>query len=187
MIARATQPPAEVPREIPLQPGAGLRTGRNPLGTWVEGLGNGSDFRHPFLVTAGSADARISRGLILAETGIEPTIGDVPIGGDKQRRVPVLRLDASLVNDRKESWVCVEVTPDAEGKVADAKGGLVDGAKVEVVQRAAPFVTQGDTGRAPLAMLLYGRKVPQVFQIAMFHFRYETTLPVNGRRRHWFL
>jgi hypothetical protein len=161
--------------------------GRNPLGTWVEGLGNGSDFRHPFQVTAGSADARVSPGLILAETGIVPVIGEVPLGGDKQRRAPVLKLDASLVNERKESWVCVEVTPDDEGKVATEGGKLVDGAKVEVVQRAAPFVTAGTTGRAPLAMLLYGRRVPQVFQIAMFHLRYETSQPTEGRRRHWFL
>lgn len=176
------------PREIPLQAGSGLRMGRNALGAWVEGPGNGTDFRHPFMVTVGSASARISRGLIVAETGIEPTIGGVPLGGDKKRRVPVLRLEASLVNDRQESWVCVEVTPDAEGKVADAKGVLVAGAKVEVVQRAAPVVTEGVTGRAPLAMLLYGeRQVPQVFQIAMFHYRYMTTLPVHGRRRHWFV
>lgn len=158
-----------------MRPGANLRGGSNPLGMWFEGPANGSDFRHPCLVTATAAVARIASGLILAETGVQPSGSP-------------LKLSASIVNAANESWVCVEVTPTAEGKVVGADGKLLDGVKVEVVQRSVPIVTTGATGRAPLALLFYGEgSSPKVTQIAMFHLRYETSQPVDGPRRHFFL
>jgi predicted RNA-binding protein YlqC (UPF0109 family) len=150
---------------------------------WIEGPTMGSDFRHPFLVTATASVARVSSGLILAEAGIEPVIGGKPLVDG-----PTLKLSSSLVNSQQESWVCVEVTPDSEGKVVGADGKLVDGALVEVVQSASPFASNGAKGRAPLAMLFYGAgTTPQVVQIAMFHLRYETNQPAEGPRRHYFL
>ena len=160
-----------------------MRAGTNSLGMWLEGPANNSDFRHPFLVTATSSVARVSSGLILAESGIEPVIG-----GKALVDGPTLKLSSSLVNSQQESWVCVEVTPDSEGKVAGADGKLLDGALVAVVQSASPYATTGPKGRVPLALLFYGAgRTPLVVQIAMFHLRYETNQPAEGPRRHFFV
>jgi len=145
--------------------------------------GGGVDFRHPFLVTAGAKEARVAAGLILANIAVQPLIGSVPIGGDDKRQQPVLRLDASLINEANESWVCVEATPDAEGNL-DEKG---EASKVEVVQSRHPIADVGPTGRTPLALLVRRGTGWQVFQIAMFHLRYVTSQPANGPRRHFFL
>jgi hypothetical protein len=100
-----------------------------------------------------------------------------------------LKLDASLVNERGESFICLEVTPDAEGKVSEADGSLRDGASVVVVQSDVPMLTVGEKGRTPLAMLVYreGATRPEVHQIAFFHFRYESAQPASGQRRHFFV
>jgi hypothetical protein len=183
MIVRPELQPAVLAPAPELRPGANVRMGRNPLGTWMEGPGGAGDFRHPFTVTA-SAVARVSKGLILADIAVEPLIGSVPIGGDAKRPQPTLKLSSSASNRLGESWICVEVTPDEEGKL-DPEGKR---SKVEVVQRESPFVTLGATGRAPLALLVYKDERPQVFQIAMFHLRYETSLNrETGERKHFFL
>jgi len=184
MIPRQTPPPTKPEPVPPMRVSAGMRMGSNPLGFWMEGpAGGGADFRHPWTVYAGGAGARVSSGLILAEIAVEPVIGTVSIGGDDQHPQPVLKLDASLANDLGESWVCVEVTPDADGKL-DPEGKK---SKVEVVHRDHPIVAAGKTGCTPLAILVWKKGRPQVFQIAMFHFRYETSVPSTGPRKHFFL
>lgn len=184
MIVRP-QPRPVVPPTMPaLRPGANVRMGRNPLGVWMEGPSGGGDFRHPYLVTASASGARVGKGLILGNIAVEPRIGRVLIGGDENNPQPVLKLNPALVNERGESWVCVEVTPDADGKL-DEKG---ETSTVEVAQRDFPFVTEGETGRAPLALLVYNEDRPRVFQIAMFHYRYQTSLGTGegARRKHFF-
>gem|GEM_PF-3747708 len=39
--------------------------------------------------------------------GLEPTIGGVPIGGEKGKPPPTLKLDGSKYDDEGKSWVCV--------------------------------------------------------------------------------
>lgn len=165
-----------------MRAGASVRIGSNALGIWVEGPSGGADFSHPFTVLYGGGVARVSKGLILGDVAVEPRIGDVPISGDDERPAPTLAIDPALVNERGESWVCVEVTPDAEGKLSGKT------AKIEVVQRDHPIVTLGGTGRAPLAMLIFraGSESARVLQIAMFHFRYATSQPATSRRAHFF-
>lgn len=177
MIAR---PPAEEiqPGSQPqLRPGANVMMGSNPLGSWIEGPGGGgADFRHPYLVTVGGGEARVGAGLIIANISVQ-------IGGDEKHPQPALNIDSSLVNARSESWVCVEVTPDIDGKLDEEHKK----SKVVVVQRAHPVVVEGETGRAPLALLFFREGEAQVFQVAMFHLRYETSKAADGRRRHFFL
>lgn len=176
-------PPRDVPvtqSEVPLRPGGGLRIGRNALGMWMEAPGGTADFRHPWLATVGGGRARIAVGYIIGEIAVEPVIGQVPIGGDERRPAPSLRLDEGVVNAAGESWICAEVTPDAEGKLGET-------AVVEIVQRDHPMLTQGKTGRAPLALLVRRGETWQVFQIAHFHLRYVTSLPKSGARNHFFL
>lgn len=185
MITRMPPPPPEPPRNPPLRPGANMRAGSNRLGMWLDVQTNGSDFRHPWMVTAFIKRVRVGSGLILAEAGIEPTIEGVPLSGTATEPVPTLALDDANISPTLESYVCVEVTPGEGGKVADGEG-LVGAAKVEVVHRAEPYLTTGPTGRAPLALIFHGGVTPRVVQIAMFHFRYETNQPADGPRRHFF-
>lgn len=183
MIARTPMKPPSQKQVPPLRAGSNLRQGSNLLGTWFSARSGGSDFSHPFTVTVAGGAAYVSRGFVYAgDDGVEPRIGSVPIGGDERHGAPTLRLDAGIVNDRKESWVCVEVTPDEDGKLGEK-------AKVEVVQREHPSVPIGDTGRTPLALLLYeSGDVPQVWQIAYFHFHYITTPAAEKKQRgHFFL
>ena len=60
--------------------------------------------------------------------------------------------------------------------------------KAEVVQRDAPTLMGGKTGRTPLAMLRYKSSTsrPEVFQIAFFHLRYKAG-GTPEKRRHFFL
>lgn len=189
MIARASQGASVAPQgEAPLRVGAGALLGRNALGTWIAAPQGGADFSHPFTVTVAGDVAWVSRGVIVAERAIEPRIGRVPIGGTDSEPQPVVKLSITKSTAQKESWVCVEVTPTAEGKLTDEEGALLPGVVVEVVQRDAPSVMAGKTGRAPLALLSYEDPgAPRVWQVAMFHFRYETVQAAEGPRRHYFL
>lgn len=180
MIARPAPSQEKPPNTPPMRAGANVLMGRNPLGMWMDGPSGKADFSHPFTVQAGGAGARVGKGLVIGNVSVEPVIGKAPIGGDG-KTPPVLKLNASLVNDRGESWVCVEVTPDDDGKLDGKK------AKIEVVQRDHPIALTGKTGRTPLAMLLRKNDSWRVFQIAMFHLRYETSLPAKGPRTHFFL
>ena len=183
MIVRPLTPSPAPTKTAPIQPGANMSMGRNPLGFWFNGPVASVDFSHPFTIQPGAGGIRVSKGLILADISVEPLIRSVPISGDDKQAAPVLKLDPSLVNDSKESWVCVEVTPNADGKL-DPAGKA---SKVEVVQRDFPILTEGVTGRAPLALISFQKVSPQFFQIAMFHLRYVTSQPAQGPRKHFFL
>jgi hypothetical protein len=185
MIPRVENQPAALPPTPPLRVGVNVQMGQNPLGMWVQGPSGGGDFRHPFPVTVSGSSARVGHGLIIANVSVEPLIGRVPVSGDARRPQPRLKLSREMVNSRGESWVCVEVTPDADGNL-DEEG---EASTVEVVQRESPLVTEGTTGRAPLALLVLRKELWQVHQIAMFHYRYETSLPTaeGARRKHFFL
>ena len=181
MIARPPQQPEQPTPSVPLRPGANVLLGSNPLGIWISGpAGGGGSFSHPFTVMVSGNMARVSRGIVFANIGLEPVIGKVPIGGDKTKRQPSLELNPSRVDKLDQSWVCVEVTPDEDGKLDPKKPPVV-------VQRAEPMVLRGPTARFPLALLFYKKGRAQVFQIAMFHLRYETVLPADNARKHFFL
>lgn len=182
MIARTPEQPQAPQPAAPLRGGANVREVRNALGFCLTGpSGAGADFRHPFLVTVGGQGARVGRGLILGDIALEPMIGSARIGGEEGKPPPVLRLDKSLVNKAGESWVCVQAKPTAEGKLDP------EGKDVKVLQSAYPYATEGEAGRAPLALLALRKGQWQVYQIAMFHLRYETAKPATGPRRHFFL
>ena len=183
MIARPPAPAQKPEQAPPLRPGANVLMGSNPLGVWVQGPSGGSGFSHPFTVSASGTGARISKGLVIANISVEPVIGEVPISGNTTHRQPVLKLDPSLTDDLNQSWVCVEVTPNADGKL-DAKPKTP---QALVVQRSSPVALTGPKGRMPLALLLRKNDTWQVYQIAFFHFRYEAVNPATGPRKHFFL
>lgn len=169
--------PPGAPAEPPLRPSGNLHMGSNPLGMWLDVPRAGADFRHPWLVRAGSGRARVGVGYVVNEMGAAEATME---GGVKlsSRPAPFLTLDPELVNDQNESWVCVEVAPDDDG-------GLGEGSLVECVQRPTPYVTTGTKGRAPLALLLWVSGRWQVWQVAFFHFFYTTTVTAEGRK-HFF-
>lgn len=179
MIAQPhfAKPPAQHAPVPPLRAGHNVRLGRNPLGVWLEGPSGGADFRHPFTVHTAGNSARVSHGLVLGNIVIEPWIGSKPASAPGVK----LKLSPERVNERGETWVCVEVTPREDGTLdAEQKE-----ATVEIVQRDHPIVTVGATGRAPLAMLVYRDGRAALHQVAMFHFRYETAVSA-GQRKHFF-
>lgn len=190
MIIHPKQTAPVAPPDLPMRPGTGLLLGRNPLGTWFSTMGGSGDFSHPFTVTVSGQYAFVSLGYVIADVAAEPKIGRVPISGTDNAPPPKLKLDPTRTNALGESWICVEVTPNKSGKLAAAEDAG-EAAKVEIVQCDAPFVMAGETGRAPLALLRYDPKdktaPPELHQIAFFHFRYETTQPAEGKRRHFFL
>ena len=184
MIARPPTQHQHPEQEAPmLRPGANVLMGRNPLGFWVEGPAGSSDFSHPFTVLVSGDYTRVSKGLVIADIAVEPCIGSVPISGDDKNPQPTLKLDASLVDDLNQSWVCVEVTPNDKGKL-DAKPKKP---QVVVVQRAWPNAATGAAGRVALAQLFRKNDRWQVWPIAFFHYRYTTSQPAKGQRQHFFL
>lgn len=183
----APSQPAPASGEPPLRPAGGTLMGRNPLGMWVDAPRSSADFRHPWLVNVSGGQARVGKGYVIAESAVEPVIGKVPISGAEGVRPPSLKIDEAKLTGAGETWVCVEVTPGKDGKLTDKEGKLLEGAKVEVVQAAYPFATDGPKGRAPLALLVQRGRAWEVFQIAMFHLRYQTSQPADGPRRHFFL
>lgn len=183
MIARPQVQSPKAEQAAPMRPGANVLMGRNPLGMWVEGPRSGADFSHPFTVVLASDGVRVSKGLLLANIAVEPVIGKVPVGGDDKNAQPTLKLDASLTDEAGQSWICVEVSPDKDGKL-DAKAKKP---QVVVVQREHPIALTGETGRAPLALLLRKKDRWQVTPIAMFHLSYVTSQPAKGPRQHFFL
>ncbi len=188
MIARPKPMPDSPVKTPTMRPGANLLMGRNALGTWFTATGGSGDFSHPFTVSVSGEKCRVSPGLVVADVSVEPMIGKVPLSGGEKTKPPVLDLDPGLTNDQGESWVCVEVTPNKEGKLGGEKGEADTTVKVEVVQRDAPTLMGGKTGRTPLAILRYksAKSRPEVFQIAFFHLRYQSGGTAE-KRRHFFL
>ncbi len=136
---------------------------------------------------AGDA-ARVSMGLVIGNVAVEPMIGRVRISGEEGKAAPELKIEESVATRKGESWVCVEVTPTAAGKLDEEGEGDDDdkeGAKVVVAHRSSPVVDVGETGRAPLAMLVWRAGRARVVQVAMFHYRYETS-GEGMKRRHFF-
>lgn len=191
MILPASPPPPGSPGAPQPPPRAGVNSllASTPFGFVISGLpGGGGSFNHPFRpALVGRDGVRLAKGLV---DGFEPVIGAVPIsgGGGKNLPPPTLRLTGDVANPRRESWVCVEVTPTGEGGLADAEGQLAEGVKIEVVHRGEPTLT-GPVGRHPLALIVWGANAPaRIFPVTFFNLRYHRTSPAPGRgpRRHYF-
>ena len=176
-------PLAKPAQEAPaIRPGANTLMGRNPLGMWIQGPTSGGDFSHPFTVFLAGDYVRVSKGLIIANIAVEPCIGSVPISGDANNPQPTLKLDAGLVDGLNQSWVGILVVPNADGKL-DAKP---DKPQVTIVQRKFPNAATGKGGFVAIAQLFRKNDRWQVFPIAFFNYRYETSQPATGQRQHFF-
>lgn len=171
------------------QPGVNSQLASTPFGFVISGApAGGTSFAHPWRPSLAGDGVRLAKGLIFetggSGLGMEPVIAGIPISGDAVKRLaqPVLRLDRSVATAQRESWVCVEVTPSADGTLADKDGALAKGVKIEVVHRDAPTRTGAATGRHPLALIAWSASGPsRIWPITFFNLRYRRTTPAPGK------
>lgn len=162
-------------------PGRGTRLTVSAFGFALSAPGKRQKFNHPFRPgMSGTTAVIFSRGLVEMR---EPTIGGVPISGATTKAPPVLKLEPGKANKRGESWACVEVHPDAEGK-------LPEESKIEIVHTNEPVSLEPEVGRCPIALILWRDRIPvRVVPIVHFNLRYLRVVPLPGAGavRHLFL
>lgn len=188
---RPPEPPAAAPAPRPM-PGVNSLLASTPFGFVISGSpSGGASFAHPWKPSlVGKDGVRLAKGVVIAESGggFEPVITAggkaVPISGDAAKKLasPTLRLDRAVATAALESWVCLEVTPAKDGTLADTKGAMAAGVKIEVVHRNAPVLTGKATGRLPLALIVWGTNGPSlILPIQQFNVRYHRTTPAPGK------
>jgi hypothetical protein len=195
MIVPPPPPPDDAPKRTPSsrpQPGVNSRLASTPFGFVISGSpSGGSSFAHPWRpALVGKDGVRLAKGVVIGDVaeGYEPTITEggraTPISGDPAKRLgpPTLRLDRAVATKALESWVCLEVTPTKEGKLADATGARADGVTIEVVHRNAPTLFGQATGRHPLALIVWSTSGPaRIYPVTFFNLRYHRTTPAPGK------
>jgi hypothetical protein len=185
------QPHAASPRP---QPGVNSRLASTPFGFVISGVpSGGASFSHPWSPSlVGKDGARLSKGIVIGDNlnaGYEPTIttggSAVPISGNAAKGIPqpTLRLDRTVANANLESWICLEVTPAANGTLADTTGALAKGVVIAVVHRNAPTLTGQATGRLPLALVAWSANSgpSRIWPVQFFNVRYHRTTPAPGQ------
>lgn len=162
------------------RPGVGTRLSFNSLGYSISANATGSTYAHPWRPSLAARGVQLALGLV---DGRQATINKVPIGGGPNVPQPVLTLDPSMANDNGESYVCVQVHPDANG-------ALPANSPIEVVHMTDWRSIDPNVGRGPLCMVLWQNGQPfRVVAIAMFHLQYARVQPPagGGAVRHLFL
>jgi hypothetical protein len=115
-----------------------------------------------------------------------PLIGEKPMVDPETGVQAPLPIDRSAVNDKGESWVMLEVTPNADG-VLDPKS------KIALIHTGDPSPQHKLTlGRQPITMLIWPKGSPtpsKSIAIVRFHLRYQRVLPPpgGGAVKHFFL
>jgi hypothetical protein len=189
--SRPHEPPPTLAAPRP-QPGTNSLLASTPFGFVISGApSGGASFAHPWMPSlVGKDGVRLAKGVVMSDglaAGFEPVITEggkeIPISGDAVKKLPqpTLRLASSVATEQLESWVCLEVTPAEDGKLADAKGAPLAGVKIEVVHRNAPTLTGKPTGRHPLALIVWSASGPaRIWPITFFNLRYHRTSPAPG-------
>jgi len=109
--------------------------------------------------TAGpSPKITVDRGYV---NGLEPTIGGVPIGGVMPDGEPAAGGQPSLTHSGGMAWVCLKITPDAEGKINATGAKLTADVTVEIVGPISGKA-EGKCWYYPLAALSQYGKVAQL-------------------------
>lgn len=182
--------PSPTPRP---QPGVNSLLASTPFGFVISGMpSSGASFAHPWRPSlVGKDGVRLAKGIVVQDglsAGYEPVITEggkaAPISGDAAKKLPppTLRLDRVVATAQLESWVCIEVTPAADGTLADKTGALAKGVVIEVVHRDAPTLTGKATGRHPLALIVWSASGPaRILPITFFNLRYHRTTPAPGK------
>jgi hypothetical protein len=153
-------------------PGNGVRLTRTSAGFSYSAITRGPALRHPFKPFLSHGGVRLSRGLV---EYIEPKIKGVPIGGTDDEPPPVLKLAPEMANDAGESWVCVELTLNADGKLPAKDPQVIIAHRKELVSHSRVLA------RCGLAMILWRDKKPfRALEVVYFNLRYQRLLPPDG-------
>ena len=94
----------------------------------------------------------------------------------------VLRLEPATANENGESWACISVSPNAEGRVDSAE-------RVRMVHTNHPLSDDETNGLCPVALILWrGKAIAAVHELLFFNVRYQLVkLPAGqGPARHVF-
>ena len=120
--------------------------------------------------------ATIGRGLV---DGIEPKIGDVPIGGEEGEPQPKLDIRKPKFDDEGRGWIALEVTCEKEKWMVE-EATIV---QVDELKSKAPL-----KGLHPLAMLRdAGNGTMTLFQIEYFNLQHRADVREGGNSaRHFF-
>lgn len=160
-------------------PGSGLLVQSNPMGASFS-LPRPPVFGPPFTVALGSNSVTISRGTV---EGKEPMLNGVPISGAGGPQ-PVLVLDPSIATAAGESWIVLELVPNAQGR-------LDDQSNLTIAHRNQSLSADDQLGRQSVAMVLWQQRVAvRVVQVLEFNIaQYQrVTLPAGmGPARHLFI
>lgn len=139
-------------------------------------LPRGAGRDHAFRARLFGGNLLITRGVI--DGAFEPLIGGRPMSQT------LLPLDPAQVNERGESWACVEV----EARNAKFEGVLNGGSRVEAIHTKEPHVFTPEIGRGAFAQILWiGRRPARVEQIWFFNPKYEQRRESATFVRHLFL
>jgi hypothetical protein len=156
--------------------GDGIRLRHTPDGTLIS-CSTWKPWNHPFKVSFSGTSATINRGLV---GGIEPTIKDVPIGGDEEsgKAQPRLEFKQPKLDEEGRGWIAIEVTCEQkEWKVASA----------ETVQVADLKSDDASKALHPIAMLRQRANGSLVlFQIEFFNLQHRADVRASGDARHFF-
>lgn len=158
------------------RPGTGAQLTSSALGFSYAATDGVVSYRGRFRPALAAQGIRFSRGLV---EGREATIGKLPLSDPKA----VLALKPGIENAQGESWACLEVVPDAEGR-------LLPDARREIVHSDSPVSLDPALGRCAIALILWRARRPvQAIAIIEFNLRYERLIPAPGHGpvRHFFL
>lgn len=181
------RPVAPPPKAPPPRPGAGTRLTSNALGYALSAIAAGASFDHPWRPGLGGLRATLRRGTVRSIGGdgvYEPKIKSggklVPMSGEDGITPAYLDLDPGVANAAGESWIALEVEPNAGGE-------LVKTSRVEIVHTNTPISHAIPLGRHPLVLILWKKRRPiRVIPITHFHLRYARIVDPVGAR-HFFL
>jgi hypothetical protein len=162
------------------RPSAGLRVTSNELGVSYAATTKSAAWPHAFRPLLSGDRIAFLRGVV--DGRFEPKIGGVPMSGDATHAQPTLKLSASVANEAGESWVCLEVEPNSEGRLdADSR--------IELIHTIDTVSTKLTVGRVEVAMILWRDGSPiKALPILQFNPRYERFVPAagGGPVRHFF-
>lgn len=106
--------------------------------------GKGASFKHNFRPFLSALGLRLTYGTLGT---FEPKIGALRMSQ------AVLKLDPGEATAAGESWACVEVETNADGRVTDPE-------KVRVIHTKDPGFSTPTKAREPLALIIWRKRLP---------------------------
>lgn len=162
--------------------GRGVRLSVTPQGTLVTADVRNRPWDHPWKVAVSDKTASIRPGLL---NNLMPTIKGVALDGKDAKAPPTLKI-AGGPDEELRSWVMLQVTMDADGRIPPKAKDAITLIHVNQLEPELPVTT----GLQPLALLQWDESgsVKSVFQIAHHNLnhRFLPGIASRGPGRHFF-